>query len=121
MNKRVSVGDIAFLVAAVLALAVLWRFFSPPLGFVLWCAAAGAVLPVVYRIFRTRLSKSLLSLPFLLVLFVMFFLRDHYFAGSARDSGVFLGVFASAFAAGLCIVEFLLRPFFPLKSRETHS
>jgi hypothetical protein len=121
MNKRVSVGDIALLVVAAIALVLLWRFFSPPLGFVLWCAAAGAALPLIYRIFSTRLPKSLLSLPFLLVFFVIFFLRDHYFAGSARNSGVFLGVFASAFAAGLCVVEFLLRPFFPLRSGKEHS
>jgi len=122
MNKRVSIGDIAFLLAAAVALALLWRLFSPPAGFVVWCVAVGAALPVVYRILRPRLRKSLLSLPFLLVLFfVIFPLRNHYFAGPARDSAVFLGLFGSAFAVGLCIVEFSLRPFFPLKSREKHT
>jgi hypothetical protein len=120
MDKRVSAGDIAFLVVTTLALALFWRFFSPPIGLVLWSAAAGAVLPVVYRILRTRLPRSLLSLPFVLVLlFVMSLLRDH--TGSAFDSALFLGAFASAFASGLCVVEFLLRSFFPLKSYEKQT
>ena len=122
MNKRVSIGDISFLIVAAVALALLWRLFSPPRGFVLRCIAAGAVLPIVYRICRPRLPKSFLSLPFLLVLFIVIFpLRDHYFAEPAGNSAVFLGVFGSAFAVGLCIVEFLLRPFFPLKSAEKHT
>jgi hypothetical protein len=118
MNRRVSIGDIIFLALALAALVLLWHFVSPPTGFVIWCITAGAVLPVIYRIVRVRLPKSLWSLPLLLILLITFPLRNHYFPGPARNSAAFLGVFASAFAIGVCLVEFSLRPFFPLKSRE---
>jgi hypothetical protein len=56
-------------------------------------------------------------LPLLLVFFLVIFpLQRHYFPHTADNKfGVFFGVFASAFAVGVCIVEFSLRPFFPLR------
>jgi hypothetical protein len=120
MNKRVSTGDIIFLVAALAALVLLWRFLSPPAGFVLACLVAGAALPILCRIARSFLSKSLWTLPIILLIAITPWL-NHRFPTLAHRPGVFFAVFASAFAVGVCIVEFSLRPFFPLKSREKQT
>jgi hypothetical protein len=120
MNARVSIGDIIFLAVALAALILLWHFFSPPAGFVLSCLGTGASLPIIYRVVRRFLPKSLWSLPVILVIVVTVSLNNR-FPTLAHQSGVFFGIFASALAVGVCILEFSLRPFFPLKSREKQA
>ena len=120
MNKRVSLGDIIFLVAAAVALVLLWNFFSPPAGFVVSCLLLGALLPILYRLVRRFLPKSLWPLPIILVITAMPFL-DRQFSTASQRPGVFFGVFGSALAVGVCAVEFSLRPFFPLKSGEKQT
>lgn len=120
MNKRVSLGDIIFLAAAAVALVLLWNFFSPPAGFVVSCLVIGTLLPILYRLVRRFLPKSLWPLPIILVITVTPFLGHQFWTVSDRP-GVFFAVFGSALAIGICAVEFSLRPFFPLKSGEKHT
>jgi len=115
MNKRVSLGDIIFLAAAAVALVLLWNFFSPPAGFVVSCLVVGGLLPILYRLVRKFLPKSLWSLPLILVIIVSGFL-NHRFCTASERPGVFFVVFGSALVIGVCAVECSLRPFFPLKS-----
>jgi hypothetical protein len=114
MNMRVSVGDIIFLAIALAALLLLCHFFMPPTWLVFFCIGAGAALPILSRVVRTFLPKSLWPLPLLLMIIVIGPLA-HDFTGSKI---VFFATLANAFAVGLCIVELSLRPFFPRKSRE---
>jgi hypothetical protein len=117
MSTRVSAGDIILLTVALLALLLLCHFFSPPAWLVFSSIGAGAALPILSRVVRTFLPKSFWSLP--LVLVIIFVLHvAHDFSGSKIMP--FATLF-SAFAIGLCVVEFLLRPFFPLKSREKQT
>jgi hypothetical protein len=120
MNKRVSLGDIIFLVAAAVALVLLWNLFSPPAGLVISCLLLGASLPIIYRLVRRFLPKSLWSLPIILVITVITPFLGHEFSTVWERPGVFFAVFGSALATGACAVEFSLRPFFPLKSGEKH-
>ena len=120
MNRHVSIGDIVFLVVALGTLVFLWRFLSPPSGFVLSCLVAGATLPILCRIARRFFQKSLWALPVILLIVVTPWL-NHRFPTFADRRAVFFAVFASALAVGVCIVEFSLRPFFPLKSREKQT
>src|SRR5438552_18578777 len=114
MNARVSVGEIVFLTVALAALLLLCHFFAPPTWLVLFCIGAGAALPILSRVVRSFLPKSFWSLPLVLVI-VLIVPLAHDVSGSTV---VFFATLFSAFAVGLCVVEFSLRPFFPLKSRE---
>jgi hypothetical protein len=120
MNGRVSTGDILFLIVALAALILLWRFLSPPAGFVLACLVAGAALPILCRVARRFLPKSLWALPIILLIAVTPWL-NHRFPTLAHRPSVFFAVFISALAVGVCIVEFSLRPFFPLNSFEKQT
>ena|SRR5947208_10046930 len=117
MNRRVSVGDIIFLTVALAALLLLCHFFTPPTWLVLSCMGAGAALPILSRVIRTFLPKSLWSLPLVLVIIFMLPLAHDF----SRSKIVFFATLSSAFAVGLCVVEFSLRPFFPRKSREIQT
>jgi hypothetical protein len=120
MSRRVSIGDIIFLVVALAALALLWRFLSPPAEFVLACLGAGASLPILSRVVRRFLPKSLWVLPVILLITVTSSL-SHRFPILVGRPGVFFGVLASAFAVGVGVAEFSLRPFFPIKRVEKQT
>jgi hypothetical protein len=116
MKTRVSIGDIIFLVLTLAGLALLWHFFSPPTWFVLSCLGLGAASPILWRLTRIFLPKSL-PLPFMLILaFVL--LAYHHFPALPYRSVVFFGTYFTALAVGFCTIEFSLRPFFPLKPLE---
>src|SRR5581483_107202 len=115
MNRRVSIGDIIFLAVALVALLLLCHFLAPPTWLIFFCIGAAAALPILSRVVRIFLPKSLWSLPLLLMIIVIGPLA-HDFSGSKI---VFFATLSSAFAVGLCVVEFSLRPLFPLKSRQS--
>jgi hypothetical protein len=117
MNARVSVGDIIFLMVALAALLLLYRFFTPPTWLVLSFIGAGGALPILSRAVGTFLPKSFWSLPLVLVIIFVLHL-GHDFSGTRV---VFFATLSSAFPVGLCAVEFSLRPFFPRKSRESQT
>jgi hypothetical protein len=117
MNAHVSVGDIIFLTVALAALLLLNHFFAPPTWLVLSFMGAGGVLPILSRVVRIFLPKSLWSLPLVLVLIFVLHL-GHDFSGSQV---VFFAALSSAFPVGLCVVEFSLRPFFSRKSRQSQT
>ena len=118
MKTRVSNGDIIFLVVALAGLVLLLYFFSPPMWFVFSCLGLGAASPIIWRLTRIFLPKSLQSLPLMLILgFVL--LAYHHFTAIPFRLVVFFGTYSTALAVGLCAVEFSLRPFFPLKPRST--
>ena len=123
MNKRVSLGDIIFLVVALAVLVLLWWLFSPPRAFVFSCLAAGAAIPILSRIARKLLPKPYWMLPTILVMLVVVFpVGQHYFPDTADKRFVlFYGTFFSAFAVGVCIVEFSLRPFFPIRRADKQT
>jgi hypothetical protein len=123
MNRHVSIGDALFLVAVSAVLVMLWWLFSPPVGFVISCAGLGALTSIVIRILRARAIKSAFALVLVPLLIALLSLRDYYFPLSqiVRASLVFIGVFASAFAVGVCVAELSVRPFLPIKRVEKQT
>jgi hypothetical protein len=117
MKTRASLGDIIFLVVVIIALVLLWHFLSPSTWFVLSCLGLGAAYPVLVRLGRVFVPRSLQSLPFILILCLVLPAYERFPAVPYR-SVVFFATYFAALAVGLCIVEFSLRPFFPLKPRE---
>jgi hypothetical protein len=121
MNKRVSIADVTFLIGTSAVLVLLWWLFSPPPGFVVWCAVLGALTPIVIRILRARAIKSAFAWVLVVLLIMLLFLREHYLTPVACPSLVFIAVFGSAFAVGVLVAEFSLRPFFPIKRVEKQT
>jgi hypothetical protein len=78
MNKRISIGDILFLVVALAALILLSHFFSPPAGFVFSCMTVGAALPLLYRVVRRFLPRLLWSLPVIPLIVFTLSLSYHF-------------------------------------------
>jgi hypothetical protein len=97
MNAHVSVGDIIFLTVALAALLLLNHFFAPPTWLALSFMGAGGVLPILSRVVRIFLPKSLWSLPLVLVL--IFVLHNGHDLSGIH--GVYFSELSSSFSFGL--------------------
>ena len=123
MNKRLYIRNIILLFVSAVTLGLMWRFFLPPKAFVLSCVAAGAAAPILQRLACRLLAKTRQSLPLLFVIFFVIIPLSEYYYPSAHTANLFLplGVFASAFCIGTCLVELALGPWFPLEPRERRT
>jgi hypothetical protein len=118
MNRTSPLSYTILVAVAATVLGVFWFRYSPPGGFIVWCAVVAALGRATYRIMRLRWPRgSLFTLIPVLVL-AIFTLRDHYFVEAARGSALFIGVGVASVAVGAWAAELLLLCFFRLRHRD---
>jgi hypothetical protein len=107
MKRPPPVTTIVILMAiALLTLGLIWHVVWPPVGFVMWAAASGALGILVLYLLDTPWSV-LGGLIFVAPIMALFFVIDIYFSRAASFAVYAIGI--SGFVVGISIAATFVR------------